>query len=80
MSINPKKNARVRTRSTRAHRARRRIDVNMEAVDYLNVELLKKFVTEKGKILPRRITGMTAKNHRKLTRSIKRSRNVLLMK
>ena len=80
MSAKLKKHGRVRTRSTRAHRGRRRLDVNMEAVDYLNVELLKKFVTEKGKILPRRITGMTSKNHRRLTRSIKRARNVLLVK
>jgi ribosomal protein S18 len=37
-------------------------------------------LTEKGRILPRRITGMTAKMHRKLTTEIKRARNVLLVK
>ena len=47
--------------------AKRRIDINLEAVDFKNVELLKKFLTEKGRILPRRITGMTAKMHRQLT-------------
>ena len=52
----------------------------LEAVDFKNVELLKKFLTEKGRILPRRITGMTAKMHRKLTTEIKRARNVLLVK
>ena len=46
---------------------KRRIDINTEALDFKNVELLKKFLTEKGRILPRRITGMTAKMHRKLT-------------
>jgi small subunit ribosomal protein S18 len=59
---------------------KRRIDINVEALDFKNVELLKKFLTEKGRILPRRITGMTAKMHRKLTQEIKRARNVLLVK
>ena len=59
---------------------KRRIDINMEALDFKNTELLKKFLTEKGRILPRRITGMTAKMHRKLTQEIKRARNVLLVK
>ena len=60
--------------------AKRRIDINTEAIDFKNTELLKKFLTEKGRILPRRITGMTAKMHRKLTQEIKRARNVLLVK
>ena len=59
---------------------KRRIDINTEAIDFKNTELLKKFLTEKGRILPRRITGMTAKMHRKLTQEIKRARNVLLVK
>jgi small subunit ribosomal protein S18 len=59
---------------------KRRIDINSEAIDFKNTELLKKFLTEKGRILPRRITGMTAKLHRKLTQQIKRARNVLLVK
>jgi len=49
-------------------------------IDYKNPDLLKKFVTESGKILPRRVTGMPAHMHRKITREIKRSRSVLLMK
>ncbi len=59
---------------------KRRIDINSVAIDFKNTELLKKFLTEKGRILPRRITGMTAKLHRKLTREIKRARNMLLVK
>lgn len=59
---------------------RKRIDINAESIDFRNTELLKKFVTEKGKILPRRVTGMTAKFHRKLTRAVKRARNILLLK
>ncbi len=54
---------------------RRRIDIALEAIDYKNPDLLKKFVSESGKILPRR-----AYMHRKITREIKRSRSVLLMK
>ena len=45
-----------------------------------NPELLRRFVTESGKILPRRVTGMSARIHRKITREIKRARAVLLMK
>ena len=59
---------------------RRRIDLNIEAIDYKNPEILKRFITESGKILPRRLTGMPAHLHRKITRAIKRSRSVLLMK
>jgi len=59
---------------------RRRTDLSEEAVDYKNPELLKRFVTESGKILPRRVTGMSARMHRKITSEIKRSRAVLLMK
>jgi len=59
---------------------RRRIDIAMEAIDYKNPDLLKKFVTESGKILPRRVTGMPAYMHPKITRQIKPSRSVLLIK
>ena len=66
----------------RANRSmpRRRIDINFEAIDYKNPDLLKRFVTETGKILPRRVTGMPAHFHRKITREIKRSRAMLLMR
>jgi small subunit ribosomal protein S18 len=59
---------------------KRRIDINVDAIDFRNTELLKKFQTEKGRILPRRVTGMPAKLHRKLTLAIKRARQVLLCK
>ncbi|MGQ9693049.1 MAG: 30S ribosomal protein S18 [Thermaceae bacterium] len=42
--------------------------------DYKNVEVLKKFLSETGKILPRRRTGLTAKEQRILARTIKRAR------
>ncbi len=45
-----------------------------------NPELLKRFVTESGKILPRRLTGVPAHLHRRITRAIKRARSVLLLR
>jgi small subunit ribosomal protein S18 len=50
-----------------------------DPIDYKDVELLRKFVTERGKLLPRRITGLTAKQQRDVTLSIKRSRQIALM-
>ncbi len=48
-------------------------------IDYKDVALLKQFVTERGKILPRRITGVTATQQRTLTKAIKRARCIALM-
>ena len=59
---------------------RRRLDIPVEKNDYKNPELLSLFTTETGKILPRRVTGVSAKIHRKITREIKRSRAVNLMR
>ena len=47
--------------------------------DYKNPELLKNFVTERGKILPRRVTGTCAKHQRRLTNAIKKARIMALM-
>ena len=48
-------------------------------IDYKDVDLLKKFVSERGKILPRRVTGTSAKYQRKLTVAIKRARTMALL-
>ena len=48
-------------------------------IDYKQVEKLKKYVSEKGKILPRRVTGLCAKHQRELTIAIKRARHIALM-
>jgi len=48
--------------------------------DYTDVEPLSRFVTDTGKILPRRITGLSAVQQRHVTKAIKRARNMLLMK
>ena len=50
-----------------------------EPIDYKDVDLLKKFITERGKILPRRLTGLTAKQQRDLTNAVKRARIVALL-
>ena len=48
-------------------------------IDYKDVMRLKKYITERGKILPRRVTGNCAKHQRGLTEAIKRSREIALM-
>jgi small subunit ribosomal protein S18 len=48
-------------------------------IDYKDIEMLKKFISERGKILPRRVTGTSAKYQRALTTAIKRSRQIALM-
>ncbi|MBK1881341.1 30S ribosomal protein S18 [Luteolibacter pohnpeiensis] len=58
---------------------RRRHDIPADQVVSTNPELLSKFTTETGKILPRRVTGVSAKLHRKITRAIKQSRAINLL-
>lgn len=50
-----------------------------ETIDYKDVAKLRKYVTERGKILPRRISGTCAKHQRQLTDAVKRSRNIALL-
>ena len=49
------------------------------AIDYKDVKLVKMYVSERGKIIPRRITGNCAKHQRSLTTSIKRARSIALI-
>ena len=48
-------------------------------IDYKDPKTLKSFITERGKIIPRRISGNCAKHQRKVTIAIKRSRDIALM-
>ena len=62
----------------RGGRRRRKVDFiaanHIEYIDYKATDLLRRFISERGKILPRRVTGTSAKNQRKLTIAIKRAR------
>ncbi len=50
-----------------------------QKIDYKDVDMLKRYVTERGKILPKRITGTCAIHQREVTRAIKRARVVALL-
>lgn len=51
----------------------------VESIDYKDVSKLRKFISERGKILPRRISGNCAKHQRQLTIAVKRARNIALL-
>lgn len=51
----------------------------VEHIDYKDIPKLRKYITERGKILPRRISGNCAKHQRQLTIAIKRARNMALL-
>ena len=51
----------------------------VEAIDYKDINKLKRYISERGKILPRRITGNCAKHQRALTVAIKRARHLAMM-
>lgn len=57
-------------------KARRVID---EFIDYKDSKKLQKFISDQGKIIPRRITGLSAKQHRELVRAVKRARQVAIL-
>ncbi|MGX7109004.1 30S ribosomal protein S18 [Facklamia miroungae] len=52
---------------------------HIDYIDYKDTDLLKRFISEKGKILPRRVTGTCAKHQRTLTNAIKRARIMALL-
>ena len=51
----------------------------VEEIDYKDVQKLRKFTSDRAKILPRRVTGTCARHQRELTTAIKRARHVALM-
>jgi len=54
------------------------IGVNQN-IDYKDIDLLKLFITEQGKILPRRVTGVTVQQQRRIAKAIKRARMLSLL-
>lgn len=67
----------------RPRRARRKVCQfcvdKVEYIDYKDVATLRKYISENGKILPRRMTGNTARHQRMLTNAIKKARQVALL-
>ncbi len=51
----------------------------IDFVDYKDIELLKRYLNEQGKIMPRRITGVPQKFQRRLTRAVKRARHLAML-
>ena len=54
-------------------------DNKVEKIDWKDADLLKRFISDRGKILPRRVTGTSAKYQRELTVAIKRARHMALL-
>ena len=73
------KERRIAFRKANKQMPRKRLDLEMGRISYQFPDVLSKFTTETGKILPRRVTGVSAKMHRKITREIKRARAVTLL-
>ena len=70
-------------RRDRGRRSRRKVCTfcvdKVDVIDYKDVTKLRRFITERGKILPRRISGNCAKHQRQVTLAIKRARNIALL-
>jgi small subunit ribosomal protein S18 len=64
----------------RTPRPKPKIDFTIDALDFKNVNLLRQFVTDQGRLLPRKYTGLAAHYQRRLSRAVKRARQMLLMK
>lgn len=75
LSLNHRFNKYMSNKSSKLNRSRNPMDFQ-----YNDVEPLSRFVTESGKILPRKETGLSAKLQRRVTKLIKQGRNMLTMK
>ena len=64
----------------RTPRPKPKIDFTVDTLDFKNTNLLRQFVTDQGRILPRKYTGLPAHYQRRLNIAIKRARQMLLMK
>lgn len=55
------------------------VEAGIEYIDYKDTETLKRYLNDQGKLLPRRLTGVSAKFQRQLTTAVKRARHVALL-
>lgn len=67
------------TRSTKASRASLLASDKTLVIDYKNPQLLRAFLTDRGKIVPARISGVSAKQQRQITKAVKRARMLALL-
>lgn len=67
-------------RERRPPRPKPKVDFTVDTLDFKNTTLLRQFVTDQGRILPRKYTGLPAHYQRRVNRAIKRARQMLLMK
>ena len=74
-----KANAKKKKRSISRTKVCRLTVDRVEYIDYKDIAMLKHYITERGKIIPRRITGATARHQRMLTRAIKLARQIALL-
>ncbi len=76
----PSRGRRPGVREPRIPRPKPKIDFTVDVLDFRNTNLLRQFVTDAGRLLPRKYTGLPAHYQRRLTRALKRARQALLMK
>ncbi len=83
MNSGNNKTQEVRKNNFRGRKTRKKVcsfcAEKSKEIDYKDINKLKKFITERGKILPRRISGACAKHQREVTRAIKLARNIALL-
>ncbi|MFM1919576.1 MAG: ribosomal protein [Candidatus Hydrogenedentota bacterium] len=83
--VSAKAKSKIRAKKARKKRKKLRKKVcrltvdRVVFIDYKDVAMLKHYITERGKIIPRRITGASAKHQRMLTRAIKLARQIALL-
>lgn len=63
----------------RRKRVARVPDKRIDEIDYKNLDVLRMFITERGKLIPRRITNVSARVQRRVTEEVKRARNIALL-
>ncbi len=69
-----------RSSTQRTPRPKPKVDFTIDTIDFKNVALLRQFVTENGRLLPRKYTGLPAPYQRRHSTAIKRARQMLLVK